>query len=433
MKGLIVKNLFGRFDYNIDLKSDGLTILTGPNGYGKSTILRIISNLTKGVYGLLQLMSTDFSTIIVEFEQSKYEIVKTSEKFEINGKDIKKSILKVAEKFFERRIFRSVDNDMIYDRRSEKYFKNDKMLEYLSSELENESDEDTILNEYVQRSVSYNKEISILINELQNKIGKHYFIKEQRLIQSRKTSEYSRNKKEIVEVIREIPTKLRDIILDIASSYSQVSTRLDSSYPSRLLRNKSSIDEKEFISKNLDIKKKYNKLREYDLTPEQPVDEMNYDKEFAKALSVYFDDFNEKYAVFEPLINQLDLYTDIINSRLSFKKIQISKEIGLSVINDENVNIDLSKLSSGEQQEIVLFYELIFEANQNSLLLIDEPEISLHIAWQRMFTEDLMKISSYKNFNIVIATHSPQIINNRWNNQIDLGELFNEFDSKQPK
>ncbi|WMJ23446.1 AAA family ATPase [Paludicola sp. MB14-C6] len=37
-----VKKLFGRFDYDIDMKSDGVTILTGPNGFGKSTVAKAI-------------------------------------------------------------------------------------------------------------------------------------------------------------------------------------------------------------------------------------------------------------------------------------------------------------------------------------------------------------------------------------------------------
>lgn len=86
----------------------------------------------------------------------------------------------------------------------------------------------------------------------------------------------------------------------------------------------------------------------------------------------------------------------------------------------------MSQLSSGEKQEIILFYKLIFETPENTLLLIDEPEISLHIAWQKKFMDDLYKIIKFKNLNVIVATHSPQIINHRWENQIDLGELYEQ-------
>ena len=72
----------------------------------------------------------------------------------------------------------------------------------------------------------------------------------------------------------------------------------------------------------------------------------------------------------------------------------------------------------------ILFYELIFETEKQLLLLIDEPEISLHIMWQKLFMEDLDRVVSLGNLKVIVATHAPQIINNRWDLQIDLGELY---------
>ena len=84
----------------------------------------------------------------------------------------------------------------------------------------------------------------------------------------------------------------------------------------------------------------------------------------------------------------------------------------------------MSQLSSGEKHEIIVFYNLIFKTEDNTLLLIDEPEISLHISWQKKFTEDLLRIIQYKKLNVIVATHSPEIIGGFWENQIDLGELY---------
>ena len=46
--------------------------------------------------------------------------------------------------------------------------------------------------------------------------------------------------------------------------------------------------------------------------------------------------------------------------------------------------------------------------------MIDEPEISLHVAWQQEFLHDLEKITDLAKFDVLIATHSPQIIHDRW-------------------
>ncbi|WP_232484020.1 AAA family ATPase [Burkholderia gladioli] len=72
-----------------------------------------------------------------------------------------------------------------------------------------------------------------------------------------------------------------------------------------------------------------------------------------------------------------------------------------------------SELSSGEKHQLVMLYELIFSGKDKQLYLIDEPEISLHVEWQRQFLDDLQQIAESRGHQFVIATHSPQIINGR--------------------
>jgi ABC-type glutathione transport system ATPase component len=60
-----------------------------------------------------------------------------------------------------------------------------------------------------------------------------------------------------------------------------------------------------------------------------------------------------------------------------------------------------------------MYYQLIFSTSEPKLFLIDEPEISLHVEWQRQFLSDLQAIASRSGHAFLIATHSPQIINGR--------------------
>ena len=120
-----------------------------------------------------------------------------------------------------------------------------------------------------------------------------------------------------------------------------------------------------------------------------------------------------------------NLYERIVNQKLTFKKMKLSSSNGIEVVSDEGRNLSLSDLSSGEQEILVLFYKLIFESDVN-LLLIDEPEISLHIGWQKEIMENLKSVVNLnKNIQVIIATHSPQIISHNWDLQIDLGGLYN--------
>jgi predicted ATP-binding protein involved in virulence len=77
-------------------------------------------------------------------------------------------------------------------------------------------------------------------------------------------------------------------------------------------------------------------------------------------------------------------------------------------------------LSSGEQHELVMIYDLLFRVPDNALILIDEPELSLHVAWQKKFIPDLQEIQKLRSIQVIIATHSPQIINDRWDLAVEL-------------
>ena len=81
---------------------------------------------------------------------------------------------------------------------------------------------------------------------------------------------------------------------------------------------------------------------------------------------------------------------------------------------DSGRDIALTDLSSGEQHELVLLYELLFGVRDDALILINEPELSLHVGWQVRFLPDLQRIQKLRPLQIVMATHSPQIVNDRW-------------------
>ena len=63
---------------------------------------------------------------------------------------------------------------------------------------------------------------------------------------------------------------------------------------------------------------------------------------------------------------------------------------------------------------------LLFRTKKDTLVLIDEPEISLHVVWQQEFLEDLAKITELASFDVLIATHSPELIHKRWDLTVEL-------------
>jgi len=81
---------------------------------------------------------------------------------------------------------------------------------------------------------------------------------------------------------------------------------------------------------------------------------------------------------------------------------------------------DLTSLSSGERQIFVLITHLIFNPaiKAQNVLLIDEPELSLHLKWQRQFVTAIREASP--STQMILATHSPEIIFDRDNKLIEL-------------
>ncbi|EKM24576.1 AAA family ATPase [Vibrio sp. HENC-03] len=69
--------------------------------------------------------------------------------------------------------------------------------------------------------------------------------------------------------------------------------------------------------------------------------------------------------------------------------------------------------SSGERSLLLLVCSIANEIKNNSLICIDEPEISLHPAWQEQFIQLIAEVfKTYKNCHFIIATHSPLIVSN---------------------
>jgi predicted ATP-binding protein involved in virulence len=156
----------------------------------------------------------------------------------------------------------------------------------------------------------------------------------------------------------------------------------------------------------------------------QPYINLFEEKIIKNVLLQYIIDSNEKLEIYEDLEKRISLFLDIINKRFLYKKFRIDKQAGFkfnSTVTEKE--IPLAGLSSGEQHELVLFYQLLFNTNPGSLLLIDEPEISLHISWQKKFLDDLKRVILTNPMDIFIATHSPDIISNYWNLAIQLQGL----------
>ncbi|WP_435080480.1 AAA family ATPase [Clavibacter michiganensis] len=137
-----------------------------------------------------------------------------------------------------------------------------------------------------------------------------------------------------------------------------------------------------------------------------------FDADKVQFLSAYLDDVDAKLFQLAGIAAKLELFLDIINSKLRRKRIVVDRRLGFRIDADGS-NLPLNALSSGEQQEIVLTYGLLFRETPGTLVLIDEPELSLHVAWQFQLVPDFVKIAQLAKLTFLVATHSPQVVNGR--------------------
>lgn len=70
------------------------------------------------------------------------------------------------------------------------------------------------------------------------------------------------------------------------------------------------------------------------------------------------------------------------------------------------------QLSSGEKQILVILLTVLVEDNEHYVLFMDEPEVSLHIEWQKCLIDLILELNP--NVQIILTTHSPAVIMNGW-------------------
>ena len=102
------------------------------------------------------------------------------------------------------------------------------------------------------------------------------------------------------------------------------------------------------------------------------------------------------------------------------KDLSVIAETGKKIIRTEN-EIRFSQigetllpyqLSSGEKQVLAILLTVLVEDQQPYVLFMDEPEVSLHIEWQKRLID--LVIERNPNVQILLTTHSPAVIMNGW-------------------
>lgn len=174
-----------------------------------------------------------------------------------------------------------------------------------------------------------------------------------------------------------------------------------------------------------DLKAKLDFIKDAGFEPEIPTGyrfppsryDLIDDREKYEALAYSVSDYVEKnYQFAESII----VFKDIINNIFINKTIDVSATGKLVVSMNNGTSLPLNKLSSGETQVLLMFYYILFHSGQDGVVIVDEPEISLHVSWQQMLGDYFSDICRVRKVQIIVATHSPQIIHDKWDLAIEM-------------
>jgi len=119
----------------------------------------------------------------------------------------------------------------------------------------------------------------------------------------------------------------------------------------------------------------------------------------------------DKAKILEPIT----MYLDIVAQYLKDKRIDLNVSTGeltpyVRLNGKKERELDVKVLSSGEKQLLILLTETLLQQSQPYIFIADEPELSLHIEWQRNLVNSIRNLNP--NAQIIFATHAPEIAAN---------------------
>lgn len=425
-----IHKLFGLYNYCLDFrcKEDDFFVLTSPNGYGKTTLLRIINSLNiKRLYYLYLLKFESISICFEDGSQLSISEPNIDIKEDIKEDDIQnyRNSLSFVWKLGEKEICH-----FNYNEETIKKIQNGlNRKKYPYRSLGNHSEE--YIDEYFldgEGGESLNSEIAHLQNQeqflLQLATVQTDFIGANRIyiVYNNDWDPYFIKEKPIEKVVNDLKESLSRYVWE----FQKKSQQLDSYLIDLLLKeSEEEISEENYNNRKEQLTHKINELVFFGLLNKQTLPP--YKLANSKILGIYLYILEEKINFFKDLLPLLQLFNkNIINKQFANKRIILSPQHGLRIESSNGDILEASKLSTGEQNQIVLLYNLIFKTPKGSILLIDEPESSLHVAWQNDFINDMQEIAKIKNLQILIASHSPIIVSNTQRNKvIDLYYLQN--------
>lgn len=370
-----IEGLYGLYSYTLDFRPDRnpYCFVTGSNGYGKTTLLRMIDALYSRDFSALA--SIEFREFDLKFQDGYHIYVSQHREYDSDS-----------------------SSDEVEPVKTELYFASDyenipgsdETYEWASTDEEDEK-----------------------LNNMTAYLASHpiYFITDKRLF---KGGRKGRSDESLESLMQRF---LQDLQLRINNKLQQ-----------GMLQAYDPISKEEYEEAVSKMKPLIESLKKYELVS-------------GNILSAYTDDSaaicHSRIAAIEQALDgdelrdvaNLDALCVVMNNySFANKHIELSPYFGFRFkAEDENGTLlAFDQLSSGEQHVMLMNFDVLFDLEDETLVLIDEPELSFHIEWQGQFMANLAEmVASRKDLQFIICTHAPEMFGYDWNVSVDLFEQAN--------
>lgn len=430
LKQLVIKGLHDNYDYDVKFNDD-VTFIYGMNGCGKTTVLNITEAIITGrVYRLFDYQFSSISLKYTDGDDSNSELIEISRsdnELTISFKGEEATIEMLT--FSEREQMRTAET-------ASEYFARYNILDNIRNAFN---------HVYLPLNrLNYSETPNELLRMIRNRISHYGFealpevfsherdyviLNIQRLIKDKYTrimsqiSDYNTGfRNEILKSLLTIKTNDNNPLLNAISGIAQKEIddneiiHISDSYI-KILRQLDIItpdEEKTYREPFIDFLNEYNKWKKKKNAGLPSILASQYTEILRLIELVRIAEANEmkKREAFDPVDTFVDTINEFISNEMDKKEIQISTkgEIYFTIVEDREKKIGIEHLSSGEKQLVVFFATLVFEIQKDStgIFIMDEPELSLHLTWQKKFVERALSLNS--NIQLIFATHSPEIV-----------------------
>ncbi len=417
-----ITGLFGTVNHSIEVRPDAPTIITGPNGTGKTHLFKLVQAVMK--LDVAVLFAVEFATVSLEFNNGWMILVdrlvdevndpepilniRASLGGVVQGAGITKSrdALESSSPEFPDN-FRRLADGRWHDRRTGRLYSDRFVQQNYAKKWHWLSDNDRAANEKLIEMCSGPGVVLIDTG---------------RLDVSKSADEDSRagiNSTSAESRIVDYTNRLRQDVSEARRGSIRATQSADLSFAARAIEAANlEVAEEELHERYDAILERYENLARNALAVgERPLE---FPSETSitvrRILHVFLDDWDKRLEPLMPLNEKITTLRDILDSKLE----KSGKRTGMSVRGDlefrvhNNRKLRVVDLSSGEQHLVALFTLLLFSAKPGSLVLIDEPEISLHAAWKHAFLRDIARVAKLARLQVILATHSTGIVNGQW-------------------